>query len=85
MIRNSLRRSFGCKGLYSVDSKYKTIEAGAFYGNTSITDIELGRNITKLNNNSLAFSSNISSISSTSSKLQIDANLLVILRMVLSS
>lgn len=63
------------KGLYSVDSKYKTIEAGAFYGNTSITDIELGRNITKLNNNSLAFSSNISSISSTSSKLQIDANL----------
>lgn len=25
------------KGLYSVDSKYKTIEAGAFYGNTSRT------------------------------------------------
>lgn len=60
------------KGLYHVDETYKTIDGGAFYGNTSITDIELGSHVKYLNNNSLVFTGkNISSISSKSYDLHI--------------
>lgn len=60
------------KGLYQVDAQYNTIAAGAFYGNTSITDIEFSKNIKHLNKSSLVFSNKISSILTSSSDLEID-------------
>lgn len=60
-------------GLYTVDSKYETIDEAAFYGNTSITDIELSDNTRLLKNHSLIFSGKISSISCKSSNMQIDS------------
>lgn len=44
-------------GLYTIDPKYETIDAGAFYGNTSISDIDLGKNIKYLKSDSFVFSS----------------------------
>lgn len=63
------------KGLYNVDSKYETIDSGAFYGNSSITDIELGNNIKYLKKDSLVFSNKIASISSKYYGLKIDSHI----------
>lgn len=60
------------QGLYTVDSKFETIDAGAFYKNTSLTDIELGSNIKKLKNESLVFSDDISSMILNGSNVEIE-------------
>lgn len=60
------------QGLYTVDSKYETIDAGAFYKNTSLTDIEFGSNIKKLKNESLVFSDDIGSIIINGSNVEIE-------------
>lgn len=44
------------KGLYTVDSKYETIDGGAFYGNTTISDIDLNENVKYLNSDCFVFS-----------------------------
>lgn len=59
------------KGLYTIDSKYHTIEAAAFIHRTAVTDIDCGKNIKKLKNQSL-LSSNIGSISFKNSDVEIE-------------
>lgn len=60
------------KGLYTVDSKYTTIDAGAFYSNHNVTDIDCGNNIKKLKNCSLLLSSRTGSISFKNSDVEIE-------------
>lgn len=59
-------------GLYTIDKKYNIIDAGAFYGRDSVTDIELGSNVKRLKNNSLRCTKKLNSIICRSSNIEID-------------